>query len=136
MTSTSLLCLATLLSAAAGCMSAETSEASQLTRLEHGIDVSTTPPDHFTSRGELPGDGKPDESTPARAEPIAAAPTVVPSEAEPTATQDTTDDTGPRPTIRVWGAPNGGHGAPGFVPVSRIVFDAESNDPPGTKPAK
>jgi hypothetical protein len=116
MTWAPLLCLGALLSAATGCMSAETSEASQLTRLEHGIDVSTTPPDRFTSRGELPGDGKLEGAVPPAAQPPATSPVTAPSDAPSVAIAETTDDTAPRPTIRIWG--------------SKIVYDA-SADPPG-----
>jgi len=132
MTWTALLSLAAMLSSATGCMSAETSEASQLTRLEHGIDVSTTAPDRFTSRGELPGDGTPDGSVPPRAERIVAAPVMPPNDPGPT-TEETADESAPRPTIRIWGSPNG-HSAPGFVPVSKIVEGAAPLDPPS--PAK
>lgn len=112
-------------------MSAETSEASQLTRLEHGIDVSTTAPDRFTSRGELPGDGKPDGSVPPRAEPVVVAAPVMPPSDPELVPEGTADDSAPRPTIRIWGSPSG-HGAPGFVPVSKIVFDAGPLDAPGS----
>jgi hypothetical protein len=109
-----------------GCLSAETSEASQLTRLEHGIDVSTTAPDRFTSRGEVPGDGK---ARAALSSALASAPPPTTEAVTAATPREPVDDDTPRPTVRVWGAPTGRSGTPGFVPVSKIVYDASANEP-------
>jgi hypothetical protein len=127
------LCVgAALLAGSLGCLSAETSEASQLTRLEHGIDVSTTAPDRYTARGDVPGEGKPAapaSGTPASSPPPATTAVTLTTGA-PAA--EPTDDDAPRPTIRIWGAPSGRSATTGFVPVSKIVYDAGPNDPPAT----
>jgi hypothetical protein len=92
------------------CLSAEMSEASQLSRLERGIDNSTTATDRTLTRGETPVAGNT-----VAAEPLAAPPTLMPP-ADPPRTEALLEpeETAPRPTIRVWGAP-GGHGTAAIV---------------------
>jgi hypothetical protein len=108
----------------AGCLSAETSEASQLSRLERGIDQSTTAVDRFNSGGEVMAGGKP-QPLPTPPPGLAAATGPAPREADevrqaPATHEGDPEDTTPRPTIRIWGSPSG-HGAPpGFVPVAKI----------------
>jgi hypothetical protein len=110
-----------------GCLSAETSEASQLTRLEHGIDDSTTVPDRFNSRGEVPPEAKAASVTPAvlAAPPVPApiTPRDTTRDQESAVRNDPPEDSTPRPTLRIWGAPSGHAATPGFVPVAKIVYD-------------
>jgi hypothetical protein len=106
-----------LVCTASACMSAEMSEASQLSRLERGIDTSTTVIDRSTAYGDVAT--------------RAAGPTVVPG--PETATSIVTppplldeDDNAPRPTIRVWGAP-GGH-----APIVSAIVYGDAGAPQAT----
>jgi hypothetical protein len=114
-----------------GCLSAETSEASQLSRLSHGIDESSTTLDRFNA----PGDAAPPKAPVATAPPpmIVVAPPPDRSPADP-APGEGTDDTQPRPTIRVYGTPSAhAKGAPGGSVASIVYSDA---GPTPATPAK
>jgi len=121
-----------LLVASSGCLSAETSEASQLTRLEHGIDTSTTVPDRFSSRGELPAPATSAVAAAPATPQAASPPAAARAPASPVAS-DPPEDTTPRPTLRVWGAPSGHAATPGFAPVAKIIYDEPA---PSATPAK